>query len=244
MSNEEQATLEATEAEAQAEATDEEPTEETKAAQGAKAEESDEDSKQLKAELERERAASKKAQEAAADYAFKLREKQRKEPEVEEEEKPLTSKELMAILAREREATQKEMHAKETDRIAATMSGSETEKLLLLEIHKNRSFPAHLSLEEQIEECHLIANKKKYLGENNELKRALRARQGVSKDASGTHQEAPTGNQPKLGKGEAAVLAQTGFTYNATAKRYEKKFKNGDILVHDVKTKMNTLVKA
>jgi hypothetical protein len=206
----------------------------------------DAESEQLKADLKREREAREKADKAAADYAFKLREKKRKEPEEveeEDEEKPLTSKSLQALLAQEREATRKEMQTSEINRLASSVSTNDTEKELILELHKSRSFPAHLSLQEQIEECYVIANKRKILGENSELKRALRGKAGASNDASTTHQDAPTGNQPKLEKGMATVMAQTGFKYNATARRYEKKLDNG-ILVKDLKTGLTQLVKA
>lgn len=226
----EEAKLEAEQAEVKAKASasakDDETTEEEEKSK------SDEESKQLEAELQRERKAREDAEKAAADMAFKLREKKRNdEEEVEEEEKPLTASQLQIVLAKEREATRKEMQAAEIDRIASGHSTSETEKQLILEIHKNRSFPNHLSLGEQIEECYLLANKKKILGENSELKRALRGKGGISNDFSSTHHDALSGTAPKIAASDNAELARVGFKYNLTTKRYEKKLSNGSMLV-------------
>lgn len=237
MSEEEQAAQEAEEAEAKADATDEEP------AEGKAKAEPDEESKQLEVELSRERAARKKAEEASADYAFKLREKKRKESKEgweepdDEEDTPLTKKGLQTLLAEERETVRKEAVASEAERLVSNVSTNDTERQLILEIHKNRSFPAHLSLAEQIEECYVIANKKKILGENSELKRALKGKSGVSHDASGSHQDAPTGSQPKLAKGDSAELARVGFKWNGSARRFEKKLANGGILVRETNGK-------
>lgn len=243
MSQEQKAAQEAEEA---VKATDEQPAE-GESPDKKLANEPDEDSKQLKADLKREREAREKAEKATADLAFKYRDKKRQPEEPIEDEasddKPLTAKELQVILAKEREESRKEFHKSEADRVATNLSTSDMEKELLLEIYKNRSFPSHLSLEEKFEECFVIANKKKLLGENSELKRALRGKQGVSKDASTTHQDPPTGNAPKLAQGEAAEMARVGFKFNTTAKRFEKKLNNGQVLVKD-KSGQTYIVKA
>lgn len=212
--------------------------------------ESDEESQQLKAELEKERKARKEAETAAADKAFKLRElKEKKRGESEErevqddEEQPLTRKDLERIRAEEREATRKEMLSFEANRIASQLASSDTEKEVILEKWKNRSFPAHLSLEDQLEECYVITHRKKLLGERNEALRALKGKQGVNRDASGTHHDAQTGNQPKLAPADAAELARLGFKWNGTNRRYEKKLANGSWLVRE-KSGSTRLIKA
>ena len=120
--------------------------------------------------------------------------------------------------------------SKEADDLAGSFSKSETEKQLILEIFKNRNFPEHLSLKEQIEECYLVANKKRIIGENEELKRALKSGElanGMS--ASSFHDSLPEA-QPKLAPADAAELARIGFKWNTATKRYEKKLSNGKIL--------------
>lgn len=229
MSEQEQAELAAKEAEeaakAEENAQDEQPTDgEHKP---------DEESIQLEATLKREREAREKAEKAAADTAFKLREERRKNKEADDEERPLTKSELQAILAEEREATQKVLQESETKKIVSTFSDNPKVQELVLEVYKNRSFPSHLTLEEKLGEAYLIANKDKVLGENAELKRAVMGKKTASKDSSTTHHDEPTGSQPKLPQGEAQEYARLGFTWNATKRRFEKKLPDGRILVKD-----------
>jgi hypothetical protein len=202
-------------------------------------EKSAESEQDFKSELERERKARAEAEKAAADLAFKLRDKKRRGEDEEDygDEKPLTASQLQAILAEERQATEKKLTTMEADKIASSMSGSDEEKELILEIHKNRSFPSHLSLAEQLEEAYLIANKKKIIGENNELKRALKGRQGVNNNSASTHHDEPVTSQPKISGADAQALSQSGFAWNGTTRRFEKKLSNGKKLVIDQKTK-------
>lgn len=238
MTEEEKATLEApeveTEVQTEVDTKDEQPTD------GEPQGEPKEDSEQLKAELERERTARLKAEKAASDLAFKNRDKKRKEEPQEDlevdKDKPLTARDIQALLAKEREAIRKETQLEKIGQLASQMSSSETEKELILEIHKNRSFPAHLSVEEQLEECYILANKKKILGENSELKRALSSKSRVSTDSSTTHHDAPTASQPKLPADEAAEYARVGFKWNATNRTYEKKLPDGTKLVKNPRT--------
>jgi hypothetical protein len=238
MSEEEKAALEAEQAEATANADAEAKDEETS--------ETTDDSKKIdfEAELKKEKEAREKAEKASADLAFKLREKKRKDDEEQEEEedKPLTASGLEQILAKERENTRKEMLSAESDRIAERLTGSESEKKLVLELHKNRSFPSYLSIEEQIEECYAIANRKKLVGERNEALRALKSK--ADNGVAGTHQDEPTGSQPKMAAADASEFARLGFKWNGTNRRHEKKLSNGQLLIVDPKTKQTRLVKA
>lgn len=198
-----------------------------------------------KALLESERKAREDAEKAAADLAFKLREKKRKgeeDYEDEEGEKPLTASQLQAILAEERQATEKKLMSIEAEKIASSLAGSDEEKEAILAIHKNRTFPAHLSLQDQLEESYVIANRKKILGENSELKRALKGKEGVNKDTS-SYQDQAVAGQPKLSPDEQLVLNQSGFKWNPTSRRFEKKLSNGNILARDSKTKKTFLIK-
>lgn len=209
--------------------------------------ETTEESQQVdyKALLETERKAREDAEKAAADLAFKLRDKKRKGEEEEEyndEEKPLTASQLQAILAEERQATEKKLMSIEADKIATSLTSSKEEKALVLEIHKNRSFPAHLSLQDQLEESYVIANRKKILGENSELKRALKGKEGVNTNVN-SYQEQAVAGQPKLSPDEQLVLNQSGFKWNPTSRRFEKKLSNGSTLARDSKTKKTFLIK-
>lgn len=195
------------------------------------------------AELAKEREAREKAEKALADKRFKEAERKRKEGSGDDDEtKPLTKAELRELLAEERQATQKEVRSVRAEEIAKGLTGSEAEKNLVLEIFKNRTFPPHLSLEEQLEESYVIANRKKLVGERNEALRALKGKDGVNKDAAGTHHDAPPGKEPQLSAQDKAAVTAVGVVWNATSKRYEKKLKSGKILVWDVKNKQTYLV--
>lgn len=196
-----------------------------------------EESIKLEAALKREREAREKAEKAAADNAFKLREEKRRQKEetVEEldEDKPLTAKDLQRFFAEEREATQKVIQENETKKLVESLSDNPTEQALVLEVYKNRSFPSHLSLQEKLEEAYLIANKDRVFGENKELKRALLGKKTASKDSATTQQDEPTGSKPKLTPGDAQEYARIGFTWNDKQRRWQKKLSNGQFLIKE-----------
>jgi len=243
MTEEEKAKLEAEEAEAKANAQDEE---------SAKDDESEEEDKSNKSsdkidyetELAKEREAREKAEKAAADTAFKLREAKRQNKDEDyddDEEKPLTAKELQSILANERQATQKALQEQRIGEIASKLTTSEAERNLVIEIHKNRQFPSHLSLEDQLEEAFVIANRKKLIGERNEALRALKAKGSANDNPSGTYHEAPKAGEPKMASADIASLKAIGYAWNGRV--FEKKLKNG-VLQYDPKTKKTTLIKS
>jgi|TARA_Y100000310_G_scaffold242771_1_gene246984 hypothetical protein len=191
-----------------------------------------------KAEAEKEREAREKAEKAAADSAFKLREERRKREEAEvddfdddldEDEKPLTRKELDAILDKDR----KEQTLSKAKEIASNISGSADEAELVMEVYRSRTFPAHLTLDQKLKEAYLIANAPKIIGQNTELKRALRGRDISSKDTAGTHHDKPKGSEPKVSNADKTVLQQVGFKWNGTSRRWEKKLNNGQTLIRE-----------
>jgi len=239
----------AQEAEAKAKATDDETaedeSEEEESEEEDKSKDKDADTIDYEAELAKEREAREKAEKAAADNAFKLREARRKkddDTEEEEEDKPLTSKELQSILAKERQETTKSLETQRIGEIASKIATSDSEKALIIEIHKNRTFPPHLSLEEQIEESFVIANRKKLIGERNEALRALKSKSGVNNNPAGTHQDAPKAGEPKMSPADATAIKAVGYSWNGTTRQYEKKISSGT-LVYDPKTKKTRIVK-
>lgn len=230
MSEEEQAAQEALEAKAKAkadaEATDEQ-TPEEKAEAKAKAK-ADEESEKLKADLKREQEASVAKDKKIADLAFKNREKTRKPDKVEEvadEDKPLTRREYHEMRVSEQKAS--------IGTIVASFTDDETLKELVIEKHRNRTFPSNLSLKEQLEECYNSTASKKIAGERDEALRALKGKEGASNDSAGTHHDAPQGSQPKVEATLAVEMARVGFKYNKKAKRWEKPLDGGKILVRN-----------
>jgi len=202
------------------------------------------------AELKELREAKAKADKAAADIAFKLREEKRKvtsgdyvdTPIGTEEDRPMTTREFQQLMAEERQATQKILQEGKIAELASAIASSPAEAELIKEIHKSRIFPSHLTLQEQVEESYIIANRKKILGENSELKRALRAKSSVSSNSATTHQDPLPSKEPQLAPGDKQAILGAGFSWNAISRRYEKKMSNGRILIRDSKTGQTQLL--
>lgn len=244
---EKQATLEA-EAKAKAEAEQAEAKDADDAVTSESSEDDAEEAKKIDKEIDYE-AENKllkerldKAERIKAEKRFRTSEKKREQEEIppdeqDEDDKPLTKRELAEILAQNTQETEKRFMATRIKDIAKDLAGSDSEADYIVTVHKSRMWPSDLSLEEQIEEAQLIANKKRILGENSELKRALRAKSEVSNNSARTHHDAQKGVEPQLADDEKLVMQQSGFTWNSVARRYEKKLANGKILLRDPKTK-------
>lgn len=185
----------------------------------------------LKTEKER----ADKAEKALAKQAFKEREEKREETfdEPEEEDKPLTRKDLVVMEQRLLRETQ----TSRVREIARTLATSDAEANLIVEIHRNRIFPADLSLEEQIEEAYAIANRKPQVqARRSEIERATRSRELASDDSTGTYRDALQGTSPKLEPKMSLVVKQGGYTYDSKTKLYTKKLASGSTLYLDPKT--------
>jgi hypothetical protein len=203
-----------------------------------------------KAVAKREREAREKAEKALADKRFKDAERKRKAKEEggddndedDEEDKPVTSRELQRILAENTQNTEKRIMGSQIKEIANDLADSPEEAEAIIEIHANRTFPSHLSLSEQLEEAHAIANRKKLISTNSELKRALKSKGTSSKDSAGTHRDPMEGTVPKLSAGDTASYKRAGFTYDTTEKVWKKKLPTGKFLVKNPKTKQTYVV--
>jgi hypothetical protein len=192
-----------------------------------------------KAELERERQAREKAEKALAEKRFKTKHKdeEQDEEEEDEEDKPLTLKDVERILAKSKQETLKEVNQTKAFEIADRLATDPDERDLALEIFQNRTFPSHLSLEDQIEESFVIANRKKIIGERNEALRALRNKDNVNKGGAGSHRD-PMKNtkEPQLSDADKEAMKSAGYSWNGNLNRYEKKLKNGGVIVGDPRT--------
>ncbi len=198
----------------------------------------------------------KKAEVALAEKRFKSKNKPPEKAEDDEEvddilgiedeeetEEPITESRLEERLARERAENQKLIQAARAEEIAKSITGSEAEKNLTLEIHKNRSWPTYMPLAEQLEEAHLLANKKKIKGTIAELGRAAKGKAGVVDTAATSHQAPPDpGKKPQMAPQDAAEHTRLGYTWNNSTKRLEKNTANGGLIYIDSKTKKTVFV--
>lgn len=194
--------------------------------------------------LKEEQDRADKAEKALAEKRFKS--KRTEEPVVptyeDDEEKPLTANAVMDIIAKERSETEKMFKQAQIEDAVSNMAGTEAEKELILEIHKNRQFPGHLSVSEQVEESYLIANKKRLLGENAELKRAVLGKSTVSRNSASTHHDKQQAGEPDLSAGDRQAITEAGFKWSGSNRRFEKKLPNGKIMYRDPKTKQSVVV--
>lgn len=184
------------------------------------------------AELKIERERTKKAEDALAKKRFEESEAKRKRreaaiaagetPEEDDDEKPLTRSELEDVLSREREAIRRENQAEVIKEKVKKITSSDIETELVMEIHKNRQFPAGMPLDEQIEEAYLIANRKRILGVNTELKRALQHKDTTNKGVADTHRDSPSPSEPKLSANDDSLLKRSGFVWDGKKNAFKK----------------------
>lgn len=217
--------------------------EEDKAAE-AKARKEKEDSYETELAKEKERA--DKAEKAAAEADFKLRESKRKKPvqnddddddqDDDEEDKPLTKREFREAQAANNQKVLKESQKELIVAKAKALAASDGEANLIIEIHRNRQFPADMPLDEQLEEAQALANRKKHKIQVEELKRALAGKEGESENAATTQRDAPPQPQPKLSTGDAAALKGAGFEWDSKQGMWKKLLPNKQYLYRDSKT--------
>lgn len=193
-----------------------------------------------KAIAEQEREARAKAEKALAEKAFKFREEKRKveEEEIDEDEdKPLTRKEFLRLQQEQRQQDQKIFLSSQARSIAASMADSEDEVEAIVEVFNNRTFPIHLSLEQQVREARAIVHLPKLEATNSELKRALKSKGTASKDGASAYRDPMPGSAPKISAQDAGSYKKAGFVFDTKDKLWKKKLPTGKYLIKDPRTK-------
>ena len=190
-----------------------------------------------------EKEAREKAENALATKRFNDAQRKRKQQDdgddidEDDEDKPVTGKQLQKILEENTQRTEKRLMGSQIKEIANGLADSPEEAEAIIEIHANRSFPSHLSLQDQLEEAHAIANRKKLVSTNSELKRALKSRNTASNDSAGTHRDPMEGTAPKMSAADTASYKRAGFTFDTKDKLWKKKLPTGKFLIKNPKTK-------
>lgn len=201
-----------------------------------------------KAIAETERKKREDAERVLAEGRYKNAQKKRLKDESEDEEqlddeeeddedRPLTRREYAKMMQENNQRFEKQVQASRIADIAKSIARNADEASAIVEIHKNRTFPAYMPLEQQMNEAFLIANSSKILGEHQEALRALRGKNGVVKNPAAGHRDGPLSAEPKMAGADIQAIKDAGFNWNGTSKSYEKKLSNGDILRRDPKTK-------
>lgn len=157
-------------------------------------------------------------------------EKSRKEKEVgsgdegDGDKKPLTKTELREMFDEERETVRKELRVEQAREIANSLAGNNPMKAdLILETWKNRNLVG--TLHEQMEEAQAIAFRKRTLGENEELKRALANKNGMTNDGANMQRKPMLTQEPKLNPVDKTALA--GYTWDSSKNAYKKVIAKG-----------------
>lgn len=114
-----------------------------------------------------------------------------------EDEKPITAKDLPAILARERQIAQKEAQEGRALEVARANTSTEAEAQAAVLFWKNRVVPTG-NLEEDMKFAIGGLNSKKIVAKNAELARALRAKDNISSDIPSEHRDGLPNEAPKL----------------------------------------------
>ncbi len=196
------------------------------------------------AELEAENKRAPDLKKAAEAYK-KRHEKKEEEPiegEVDDEDKPITRKDLDAILAQKTQQIRKETYSERIVEIASGLASSDAEAKLIVAIINNRQWPESLTLKEIGEEAYAIANRKRLLSQNSELARALRSKETASKETATTFRDGQPGSAPKMSSADAESYKRAGFVYDGKDRLWKKKMPNGKTLAKDPKTKQTRII--
>lgn len=142
--------------------------------------------------------------------------------EEDDEERPLTRKEVEEIVARERAKITKDVVETRAIETARGLTQSEAEAQAVLTYWRNRIFPEGMPLAEQMREMRAVVNMDRIESENSELRRALRGNQSVTKNAASTHRDPPASLTPKISAQDAAEYKRAGFSWDGFRKVYKK----------------------
>lgn len=168
-----------------------------------------------------------------ARLAFKERQARREERQEEEKDKEFISREeFNSYLERDRQERQVDTFLI----LAKSLANSDKEATLMLERWKNRSFPSHMTITEQVEEIYAGIHSKRLIGERNEALRALRNKDNANKSSVSAGQQnlkSKTREPNEMPANDLLTIKGAGFAWNEKTKRYEKKTSSGKLLVRD-----------
>lgn len=188
-----------------------------------------------KAERERADALAKKIAEDAYKYRQSKKEKDTEET-TNDEDKPLTKKDLESLLSKERETTEKRLTESKAFEIALANTSSETEAKAAVEFWKSRVTPTG-NLQDDVLFAIGGLNAKRIVAQNSELKRSLAAKGRVSHDTGGVHPDAATRDEPKLASQDVQAIKAAGMAWDGVKGLYKKALGRNQFYYFDPKTK-------
>ncbi len=193
------------------------------------------------AKQEAERA--EKAEKALAEQRFKDSEARRNAGESkekkdnEDENKPLTLKDLNRFRQEDRQAYQKEFNDSRALEIARVNTTSEEEAKAAHLIWKNRVVPTG-NLEEDVLFAIGGLNRRKYIAKNKEMVRTIKSKNTVSRDANGAYKAGERAPENKMSSNDAQAMKAAGMVWDGAKRVYKKPLNNGKgFYYYDPKTK-------
>lgn len=162
-----------------------------------------------------------------------LKKQQPEESEDEDEDRPLTKREVEAMLAENLHRNTLESQGDRLIEISESLAETAQEAELIRQIHSNRVFPLGMPLQEQLQEAQAIANVKRLEARNSELARKVQSQQTVSRNTATTYRDPQKSLEPELAPDLKASMTRSGYVFNGTSRRYEKKLPNGKTLIKE-----------
>jgi len=208
--------------------------EEAEEAEPTDVEEADETSIDHKAELEREREARKKAETALAEKRFKSKERNEVVEEDDEDTDTVTKKDLDNL----RNSLLNSQQEDKIEKAAQAISNSPEEAEHVRDVYLNRITPTG-NLEEDMEAAYAIANRKKLISENKEIKRAALARNNTSTGAAGSVKNREASETSAVSPADKAFLKKSGFVWDGKKRGY---YKESTGMLFDPKTQTSQRV--
>ena len=182
---------------------------------------------QIDYDADRQAEETREADRKKAEQAFKERQQKRgtESAAEDDDDKPLTRREARELLNQVTSRTDQTIQSQRAETLAASLASSDAEKAAILAKWRNRTFPADMPLQEQIEEMHAVVNRKRLIAVNSELARANKAKDGVSHNAASTHRDPPPAGEPKLSA--ADKVGYRGFVWDGSSRLYKKPLGGG-----------------
>lgn len=190
-----------------------------------------EETEDLAALIEAERKSGKPDPEKARERFLKKRQEESGGDDDFEPQGTLTREEVEKMIAERTREVFVEANSSQIDSLAASIAESAQEAELIKEVHKNRIFPAGMSLRDQLSEAHAIANYKRNQAKTAEMARKIQSQETAYRNTATTHRDPQPAVEPDMAPDLKASMQRAGYTYNGQQKRYEKKMPNGKTLV-------------
>lgn len=181
-----------------------------------------------------------KLQQKIAGDAFRFRKEKRvetksddSEPEGDDEDddRPLTRKEMEKMLAEREQKILRQGSLKEATTLARSFVETDDEAKYAAALWEHVQLPFD-SMEEQMRFIIGGMNSSRLLAQNSELKRTIQSKTLARKNTATTMKDA-TINTPKIKADVKSALERTGFKYDTTKKAWSKTLANGRKMFND-----------